>query len=299
MAFHTKYRPRILEKIIGHQKAVTTLKGYINSGSYPSAILFLGPTSAGKSTLARAFARSLLDPATDLATNRNFSKLDLAMNRTMDDIRGIISTSRLKPQGADKRVVCLEEFQGILGSPGAGNAFLDNLESPPASTIYLLTSMEGDKFSTNQLGRALSGRCTKVVLQAPTKDDLVKQATRIVRGEKITYLDSAAIEYIVDNCESSFRQLANILEGVVGFYAGLKDKPDSLEVDSLVEIISAADDGDEDLAGRFVTAAYLGKLQPGLRVLLDVKDKVSFLMKVCSITNFVLQNSVMKGQRHP
>ena len=66
MSFHQKYRPATLDKIIGHSKAVDAMKGWIASGEYPSAILFVGPTSVGKTTLARLLCA---DPAVRQASS--------------------------------------------------------------------------------------------------------------------------------------------------------------------------------------------------------------------------------------
>ena len=38
--FHEKYRPATLDRVIGHEKVVTRLKGIIASEKYPSAMLF-------------------------------------------------------------------------------------------------------------------------------------------------------------------------------------------------------------------------------------------------------------------
>ena len=57
--FHSKYRPETLDRIIGHSAAVTRLKGMVASGNIPGAILFTGPSSVGKTTLARAFAAAV------------------------------------------------------------------------------------------------------------------------------------------------------------------------------------------------------------------------------------------------
>ncbi len=86
MSFHQLYRPFSLRQIIGHQKAVSTLQGYIETGKFPSAILFTGPTSVGKTTLARAFANDVLglDGPADLANNPNWFEINFGENRSIE-----------------------------------------------------------------------------------------------------------------------------------------------------------------------------------------------------------------------
>ena len=56
---HSKYRPRTLDEVIGHEAAVTRLRGQIKSGKLRSAYLFTGPSSVGKTTLARCLAAEI------------------------------------------------------------------------------------------------------------------------------------------------------------------------------------------------------------------------------------------------
>jgi len=54
-----KYRPKTLERVIGHEVVVTQLQGMIASKKLPKTLLFMGPSSAGKTTLGRAFSANL------------------------------------------------------------------------------------------------------------------------------------------------------------------------------------------------------------------------------------------------
>ena len=85
-ALHTKYRPTTLSKLIGHEEAVTRMKGIIATGNVPSAILITGPSGVGKTTLARAFAADLNGGAESLSSN-DYIEVNVADNRSIDDIR--------------------------------------------------------------------------------------------------------------------------------------------------------------------------------------------------------------------
>lgn len=299
MSLYNKYRPRSLRRVIGHEQVVTTLRGKISEGKLGSAILFTGPTSVGKTTLAKALAADILGTKTILASNPNFSEYNLSENRTIEDIRAIISVSKLKPRdGAIKRIILLEEFQGILGAPAAGNAFLSALENPPDSTLFILCSMEGDKFGSGQLGKALANRCLRFNLQPPGKAELVKQAKRIVTNEGASYITDEVISEVADNCSSQMRILANTLEGLIGYYDGLAEKPEELSKDDVLKVLESSSN-DEAAVVNFIIALLSGKFTDAQLALLDVGDATGFAMKTCSVANFVLNNILLKCQRHP
>ena len=98
MALHTKYRPKTLDKLIGQTTAVTRLKGIINSGKVPSAMLFTGPTSVGKTTLARAFACDLSGKGEVFLNSPDYKEINFSDTRGIDDIRELIRITRFKPQ---------------------------------------------------------------------------------------------------------------------------------------------------------------------------------------------------------
>lgn len=299
MSLYNKYRPRSLRRVIGHEQVVTTLRGKISEGKLGSAIMFTGPTSVGKTTLSKALAADILGTKTLLASNPNFSEYNLSENRTIEDIRAIISVSKLKPRdGAIKRIILLEEFQGILGAPAAGNAFLSALENPPDSTLFILCSMEGDKFGSGQLGKALANRCLRFNLQPPGKTELVKQAKRIVTNEGASYITDEVISEVADNCSSQMRILANIIEGLIGYYDGLAEKPEELSKDDVLKVLESSSN-DEAAVVNFILALLSGKFADAQLALLDVGDATGFAMKVCSVANFVLNNILLNGQRHP
>lgn len=112
-SFATKYRPRNLEEVIGHESVVTKLRGIIKSKKYPNALLITGPSSAGKTTLARAFAASLSGVDT-IEGSTDFYEVNCADTRTIDDMRAIVSSSKLHPMKLPKRFILLDEAQQLL-----------------------------------------------------------------------------------------------------------------------------------------------------------------------------------------
>lgn len=300
-ALHDKYRPRTLEKVIGHTNAVTRLKGIVSSGKWPSALAFFGPTSAGKTTLAYALGCSAfgVNKVGD-NTHPDFTEICGTDSKTIDDMRELIRISKLRPMKAPRRFVLVDEAQGVLTNPQAASALLAALERPPKSTTWIFTSMDPDKFAQNTTGKALANRCTQFHLKAPEEADLVKQAKRIIRGEEMTYIDQEQIDSLVGMCNGEMRTLANMLQNAQSYYEGLEGKkPKVLSTEAFTEVVSASVSSDENVAINILAAVYTGKLQSALKHILEIQDGYGVVNKMLQYNWNAANNLLLKGARHP
>lgn len=224
--FDEKYRPKNLDKVIGHDKIVTRLKGIITSKAYPGALLFVGPSSAGKTTLARAFVASMfgVDSLEGNAVH-DFHELNAADARGIDDVRELLKVASLKPRVAPKRVFLIDEAQQLTG-PSA-QLLLKPLENPPPNTMFIIGSMEPEK-----LPQAMKNRCSQFVLEAPDKESISKYVKRIAKGEGMDYMSSDLLSLVAENSNREMRSAAHIMEAVSQYVAGLgtkKVKPEDVQ----------------------------------------------------------------------
>lgn len=174
MSFHAKYRPTTFKRVLGHASAIATLRGFVERDDIPSAILFTGPPSAGKTTLARVLANETLG---EEAMRSCFEEINLASERSIEEIRGLIRLASMRPMSGNRRFIMCDEAHGILQNNPAAQALLKPLEEPIKSTTWLLATMEPEKFMSSTVGRAIASRCVKIKLEAPTEDELVKWRT--------------------------------------------------------------------------------------------------------------------------
>lgn len=300
-AFHTKYRPGTLEDLIGHKSAVTRLQGIIKSGKVPSAMLFFGPSSVGKTTLARAFAVALngkLGP--------DYVEMNAADQRGIDDVRELIRVSKMRPMGGKKRIFVIDEFQGLLSNQAAAQAFLKPLEEPSKDTIWILCSMDPAKFSTGT-GRAIANRCTQFALEQHTADDLLEQAKRIVKGESMKYMLAksedkkekyAILQEIVENCNGEMRTLANLMQSAQQYYEGLDDKPKRLKKSDITSVLRSGQSSDDELAVKYVAGIFTRQFKQCHLACLDATDGFGFTRKCLQISRFYLSFEALEGKRH-
>ena len=167
--------------IVGHERAVETLRRILRSGTVPHAYLFAGPPGSGKRTLALAFAMALncqADAAAgqpwpdapcglcascsriargahpdlveiNLETQARNSSDGASRTRTgpakelrIDVIREMQDTVGLTPHSGRWRVVIIGDAERL--NEEASNCLLKTLEEPPGHTVLmLLASDEG------------------------------------------------------------------------------------------------------------------------------------------------------------
>lgn len=297
-SFHRVYRPQTLDDVIGHEAAVTRLRGMVESGKTPNAVAFFGPSGAGKTTLARAFAAALngVDGSKEL---KDYIEHNATANKTMDDVKAWVQASRFKPHGK-KRVICIDEAQGLISNPQAAGAFLKPLEEPPANTVWVICSMEPSKFTASETGRAILKRCNQFVLEEHTAKDMYKQAKRIATAEKMKYImsdDNAVLKEIAKSV-TDMRSLANLLESLQQYYNGMTDKPKKLGAEHVAQILKSTESSDDELAYTTMRAIYQKQFKVVLRCLLDVQDGFHFVTKLQWMNSAVLNNVVLEGARH-
>ncbi len=298
MAFHTLYRPENLDRIIGHEAVVTRLKGMIETNKLPNALAFFGPSSAGKTTLARAFAAGVngLDRIGD---SRDYTEVNAAEARTIDDVRQMIQQSKFRAQHK-KRIVVIDEAQGLLSNAVAANAMLKPLEEPSKDTIWVLCSMDPSKFQTG-VGKAMANRCNQFVLEPHTPEDLLKQARRIAKAEKMRYVmdeEKTVLKAVVQNCQE-MRTLANLMESLQQYHAGLGGKVKMLTPDHISKVLASTESSDDRLAVIVMAAVYQGQFKAVQRALLDVSEGFMFVTKLIWANQYVLNMTVLEGARHP
>lgn len=294
--FHSKYRPRTLDDVIGHEAAVARLKGQIKSGKLRSAYLFTGPSSVGKTTLARCLAAEINGKPVEQQVG-DYREINAGDQKSIDDMRELIRISKFKPAGK-KRVFMIDEAQALLTNAAAATAILKPLEEAGTTdTIWIIGSMDPAKFTTGN-GKAIANRCDQFSLEPPSVESMVKQAKRIVIGEKMNYLKSTELmTKIAEASNQEMRNVANIIQSIGDYYNGLKTKPDKLDIAIINEVLKSSESNDDRLVVPVVVGALTGQYKMVHKALLDVADPFMFIKKVQWAANFVLGMQVV--DRHP
>ena len=200
MGLDKKYRPKVLDNVIGQNSVVKTLKTKFNNNTLPHAMIFHGPSGVGKTTLARVVA-SLLD-APDVL------EIDGASYTGVDDMRDIANYLKYPSlQGNKRKFLILDEAHML--SKNAWNSWLKMIEEPPEHVYFA--------FCTTEYGRVIETiktRCTVFKLNPIKASEIEACIKNIILTEGIN-LEERFISKIVTESKGSLRQAIVLLEQIM------------------------------------------------------------------------------------
>lgn len=224
--FYNKYRPYVLDEIVGQEPVTTTLKSAVLRDKISHSYLFFGPRGSGKTSTARALCRSAN------CTNRIGSsaclscdgclyalddaiEIDAASNRGIDDITELIEDIRFLPKFVDKKFVIIDEAHQLTAA--AVNALLKVVEEPPSFVYFILCTTSSPIASTTKTSQAfatLSSRCMAFSFARINPDAILTKLAHICvkEGKKA---EKDVLLSIVDRSDGSLRDAENILEALL------------------------------------------------------------------------------------
>ena len=149
------------DSIIDQDRPVGILTTFLQNGTIPHALLFIGIEGVGKESTALAFAMACNCAGEISSTTRQETKIPCGLCKPcrkieagnhpdiirvkpsgpfikIDQIRSLCHTLAMKPYEARRRVVIITDAQAM--NPAAGNALLKMLEEPPVRTILILVA---------------------------------------------------------------------------------------------------------------------------------------------------------------
>lgn len=271
MELNKKYRPKFFKDVVGHQKKIEILKGYIKKGSVSSLFLFSGVRGIGKTTLARLFAKGLncknfvddvcgvCDSCISIDKGESFSiiEIDGASNRGIDDMKRLRELAQFK--GMDRYKVFIIDEAGML-TKEAWNAGLKLLEEAPKGVVFMLATTEKEKIIDTILSRAI-----EIELLPLTSTLIRNRLKQIIELEKFKVSD-LVVDKIVENSKGIMRDAINSLESVA-----VLDK--DVTLDDLKEIKGEL--GIEEKNFRFkVCKAFVGfKMNDILEIVTYISEK--------------------------
>lgn len=207
-----RYRPHTLSEL-----APTTNVERLKVVGTPNAsrvVLFEGPPGCAKSTSARIVARRVcFGGDTDKALDgfQDYTELNAADCRGIDDMRGLVETFKYRPQKLLKRVFVLDEIHQLTGD--AQEVLTKALEDPPEHVLVILCTT-----STKNVKKALLQRAERFVFSplGPSQGidylrDICTAEISLGRQVSVATPDLAAI---YEASGGSVREMLNLLQGV-------------------------------------------------------------------------------------
>ncbi len=292
MALYRKYRPRSLPEVVGQKAVVRTLVNALKGGQIHHAYLLCGPRGTGKTSVARAFARSVNchegptpEPCgkcvsclrIEQGSSTDMVEIDAASNRGIDEIRALKGTVSFSPSEGKFKIYIIDEVHML--TKGAFNAFLKTLEDPPPGVLFLLATTE-----PHQVLPTIISRCQRFDFTLHTQKDIVERLSFICKEEGIE-ADAEALETIAIFAEGGLRDAISILDQAISFTGGKIKEEDVIELlgrvdqDTLQSMVEAV--CQSDISGFLELIHFAGEKGKDPRQLAD--DLSRYLRQVLII----------------
>lgn len=240
LAIARKYRPATFADIVGQEHVVRTLQNAIASGRIHHAYLFCGARGVGKTTAARALAKSLncvegptstpcgvCTSCVEIATGNSSDliEIDGASNNSVDDVRELRDTVSYAPTRGGYKVYLVDEVHML--SKAAFNALLKTLEEPPPKVVFIFATTEPNRILDTILSRVQRFDFKRIPVQA-----VADRLASIGVAEGVT-LSAQGLRMIARAGEGSMRDAQSLLDKVISFSGGSGAVPDSVVAETL------------------------------------------------------------------
>eukprot|EP00741_Cyanophora_paradoxa_P015976 tig00000042_g15422.t1 len=198
-----KYRPQVVDDIVGNEEAVARLRVIASEGNIPNLIIS-GPPGTGKTTSILCLAHALLGAAFKDAV----LELNASDDRGIDVVRNKIKMFAQKKvtlkQGQHK-IIILDEADSM--TEGAQQALRRTMELYSATTRFALACNQSSKII-----EPIQSRCAIVRFTRLSDEQLYARLEEVARLENVSFT-SEGLQAIVFTADGDMRQALNNLQG--------------------------------------------------------------------------------------
>ena len=199
--FVEKYRPMVLDDVVGNSLAINQLKAISEQGNLPNCII-VGPPGTGKTTSVNALARTMLGDSAKAAV--------LELNASDD--RGIDVVREKIKQFANKKVSVPEGMHKII--------ILDEADSMTSAAQQALRMIMTDFSSTTRFALAcndsskiiepIQSRCAIIRFTKLSSAEVADRLQTVMAAESIEH-DTDGLEALIFTAEGDMRYALNNL----------------------------------------------------------------------------------------
>ena len=227
-----KYRSRNFEEMVGQDHVVRALTHALEQGRLHHAYLFTGTRGIGKTTVSRILAKCLncIGPdgnggitakpcgvctaCREIDADRyiDYTELDAASNRGIDEARDLIERASYKPSVGRFKVFMIDEAHQL--TKDAFNALLKTLEEPPEYLKFVLATTDPEKMLPTVLSR-----CLQFNLR-PMAPQTVSEHLQDVLAKENVPVEPGALRLLSRAARGSMRDALSLTDQAIAYGGG-------------------------------------------------------------------------------
>jgi len=211
MLWTEKYRPKILNEIIGQDKFVADAVHWKKRGM-PNLILY-GVAGVGKTAAAHVLAGKILYPHKE----SNFFEINASDDRKLEVVRTTIKDIAMSMKIGDvpHKIILLDEMDGM--TPDAQNALKRVMERYSHNCRFIITCNHRHKIIP-----PLQSRCANYHFTALSNEDIKLILTRVLEMEGKNMPDSADFDTFISGLQGDIRRGLTELQASINSNTPLK-----------------------------------------------------------------------------
>ena len=206
MNWTEKYRPNVIEELIGQHKFVADAETWVKRGDMPPVLMY-GVPGIGKTSAAHVLANCLLGEDKDT----DFLEINASQDRKLETVRQTITNfvNTRSVSGNKFKIVFLDELEGMTRD--SQRALKRTMER--AINVRFIIACN-DPYAVDD---AIRSRCANYFFTPIPEDVQVKRLMEIIEDNNVNYTEDNARK-IVDICGGDMRRAINELQACV--YSG-------------------------------------------------------------------------------
>ena len=227
-----KYRPRNFSEMVGQEHVVQALSNALTQQRLHHAYLFTGTRGVGKTTVSRILAKSLncqgpdgaggitatpcgvcaACSAIDAGRFPDYTELDAASNRGVDEVQGLLEQAVYKPVQGRFKVFMIDEVHMLTNT--AFNAMLKTLEEPPEYLKFVLATTDPQKVPLTVLSR-----CLQFNLRPMAPETVLGHLQQVLAQEGVA-AEAQALRLLARAARGSMRDALSLADQAIAFGSG-------------------------------------------------------------------------------